>query len=291
MPFVDHKLGQTYFQSRGSKRLKGLPIVCLHGGPGGHSRFMDGMFKLADERRVFIYDQLGGGRSSETDKKRWTVPTFVKELELLVDHWGLERFHLFGGSWGTTLALEYYLARKNRKRVASLLFQSPMFSAADWQSDANKLIRGMPPEAQKVIRYCQEIGATDATVYQEAMELYYAQHVCRNKARTKKASKIKNANGNRIYEHMWGASEFSATGTLKEYDRVDDLVKINCPTLLVCGQYDEARPETAKRYSHRISQASFAKIDNASHAIMAEQPRKMIRVLRKFLADVDPTTR
>lgn len=293
MPLVSHQFGQTYFQSRGSKQLPGLPIVCLHGGPGGHSRFMTDLFKLGDERRVFIYDQVGGGRSSATEKKRWRIATFVQELEFLVDHWGLDRFHLFGGSWGTTLALEYFLARKkNQARVASLLFQSPMFSAADWQSDANKLVRRLPARERKVIQYCHEIGATDAQVYQDAMKLYYARHVCRNKARSLRAAKIKNPNGNQVYEFMWGASEFSATGTLKDYNRVNELKRITCPTLFVCGQHDEAQPSTARRYSKLVSDASFHEIKDASHAILAEKPAQLIRLMRSFLRDQDkPFTR
>ena len=81
MPFIEHSLGRTFYQSRGSKRTAGLPLVCLHGGPGGHSYFMQDLFKLADERRVFIYDQIGGGRSSQTPRSRWTVHTFVQELK------------------------------------------------------------------------------------------------------------------------------------------------------------------------------------------------------------------
>ena len=287
MPYLTHKSGRTYFQSRGSRRLTGIPVICLHGGPGGHSRNMTDLFKLTSERRVFIYDQVGGGRSSATTRKHWTIKTFVSELEALVDAWELDEFHLFGGSWGTTLALEYYLHRRNRERVKSLLFQSPMFSAADWQQDANRLIRGMPAAERKVIRYCHEIGATDSKVYQDAMKLYYSRHVCRNKSRAARAAKIKNPNGNRVYEYMWGASEFSATGTLKDYDRVADLTQINVPTLFVCGEHDEATPRTAKRYARSVPGARFAEIPGASHAILAEKPGALIRTLRSFMNTIE----
>ena len=229
MPYLKHQFGQTFYQLRGSKQASGLPIICLYGGPGGHSHFMTDLFKLADNRQVIIYDQIGGGRSSPTEKKHWKVQTFVHELELLVKHLGFKQFHLFGGSWGTTLALEYYLKGRNRRMVASLVFQSPMFSAADWQRDANRLIAKLPPKERKIIRYCHEISATDSKVYQDAMKLYYARHVCRNKAKSKRGALIKNPHGKQVYEHMWGASEFSATGSLKHYDKVGQLEKINCP--------------------------------------------------------------
>lgn len=285
MPYIEHQYGTTYYQSRGSKRAKGLPLICLHGGPGGHSQLMTDMFALSDERRVFIYDQVGGGRSSATNPRRWTVNTFVRELQILANAWGLDRFHLFGASWGTTLALEYYL--KHPSRIASLQFQSPMFSTQDWENDANRLISKLPAIERKVIRYCHEIDATDSAVYQDAMKLYYSRHVCRNKARSKRAAKIKNPNGNKIYEHMWGASEFHATGTLRHYDRVKSLDSITCPTQLICGEHDEAQPRTAKRYAKRIAGAGFVEIKNASHAILGERPKQLVKTMREFLHQIE----
>ena len=291
MPYLKHQFGQTFYQLRGSKRSSGLPIICLHGGPGGHSRFMTDLFKLADNRQVVIYDQIGGGRSSPTGKKLWKVQTFVRELELLVRHLGFKQFHLFGASWGTTLALEYYLKGSNRSKVASLVFQSPMFSASDWQRDANQLIAKLPARERKVIRYCHEIDATDSKVYEDAMNLYYARHVCRNKAKLKHRAVVKNSHGNQVYEYMWGASEFSATGTLKNYNKVSQLKKIACTTLLICGEYDEARPNTAKQYVKKISNAAFVEIENASHAILTEKPTQLIRTIRQFVNRIDKTAK
>jgi proline iminopeptidase len=287
MPYLKHQFGQTFYQLRGSKRSSGLPIICLHGGPGGHSRFMTDLFRLADNRQVVIYDQIGGGRSSPTGKKLWKVQTFVHELELLVEHLGFKQFHLFGGSWGTTLALEYYLKGRNRSKVASLVFQSPMFSATDWQRDANQLVANLPAKERKIIRYCHEIEATDSKVYQDAMKLYYSMHVCRNKAKSKRGALVKNSHGNQVYEYMWGASEFSATGTLKNYNKVSQLEKIGCPTLFICGEYDEARPNTAKQYAKKISTADFVEITNASHAILAERPAQLVKTIRQFVSGID----
>ena len=199
MPFIEHRYGKTYYQTRGTRRARGLPLICLHGGPGGHSRNMTALFDLAKSRRIFIYDQIGGGRSSATDKSCWNIKTFVEELKILVDAWQLDQFHLFGASWGTTLALEYYLATKG-KSIRSLTFQSPLFSTPDWGKDANRLIRGLSKEHRKVIHYCHEIGATDSKVYEKAMMAYYAKHVCRNKRRLKRMFATQDPNGIRIYQ-------------------------------------------------------------------------------------------
>lgn len=286
MPFIEHRFGKTYYQRRGSKKAPGLPLVCLHGGPGGHSRYMTDLFELSCERRVFIYDQIGGGRSSATNRSRWTINTFVNELKILIKAWELDEFHLFGGSWGTTLGLEYYLATSGKK-VRSLVFQSPLFSTADWERDAGKLIRGLPREQQKVIKYCHEIGATDSKVYEEAMKAYYANHVCRNKQRLKRMFATPNPNGGKIYQHMWGPSEFKATGTLRSYNKVSSLKKIACPVLVICGEHDEARPATGKRYSRSFRNGSFAEIRGASHAILAEKPKQLTRTIGAFISQYD----
>jgi pimeloyl-ACP methyl ester carboxylesterase len=82
MPYIKHKFGQTWFQAKG-KKTKKLPIIALHGGPGGTHVGMKALFDLANERKVYLYDQIGSGKSSITTKKHWTIKTFVEELKLL----------------------------------------------------------------------------------------------------------------------------------------------------------------------------------------------------------------
>jgi proline-specific peptidase len=283
MPYIDHPLGRTYYQRRGRKTAGGLPLVCVHGGPGGDSKHMAPLFDLSDERQVYLYDQIGGGRSSPTEKRRWNVRTFVRELATLVDAWGLEEFHLFGASWGTTLALEYTL--KHPRRVRSLVFQSPMFSTADWEADANRLIAQLPADDQKVLRYCHEIGATDAEVYKSVMLTYYLRHVCRRKAKLLEMYRDATPNGQKIYAHMWGPSEFKSTGTLKAHDKVSRLADVTQPALVICGEFDEAQPRTGERYASLLPAGDFVCISNASHVILAEQPTKLVRAVRSFLRD------
>ena len=281
MPYIEHKLGRTFYQKRGSKSAKGLPLVCLHGGPGGQCKRMAPLFDLADDRQVYMYDQIGGGRSSATEKRHWTIQAFVRELKTLVDTWGLEQFHLFGASWGTTLALEFLM--KHPGRVHSVVFQSPMFCTADWEKDANRLIKQLPEQERKVIRYCHEIGATDSKVYKDAMQVYYGRHVCRDKTVLKRMLGLSDPNGGKVYEYMWGPSEFKATGTLSDYDRVPDLKRITQPSLVVCGEHDEAQPSTGKRYGKVLPAGEFLSIPNASHVILAEKPRQLVSTVRGFL--------
>jgi len=284
MAYLKHKFGKTYYITKGKKGK--TPIVVLHGGPGGRHTGNFPLHEMAKDRKIYFYDQMGGGKSSPTDKKYWNIKSFVEELSLLLDHWGLDEFHLYGSSWGTTLALEYYL-RKKGKGVKSITFQSPMFSAKDWSDDAKKLVKQLDPKYQKIINYCHEIGATDSKVYKEAVIEYYSNFVFRNKAKLKKAISNPNPHGNEVYDYMWGPSEFNATGTLKTYDRVSDLSKIEIPTFLICGQYDEARPETAFKYSKKIKGSEFTVMPNCSHAILGEKPKPLIAEYKRFIKSIE----
>ena len=228
-----------------------------------------------------MYDQSGCGRSSDTPQALWKIETFVEELAILVKAWKLENYILMGASWGTTLALEYFLKTKD-KRIEKIIFQSPFFSTTDWEKDANRLIKDLSASSQKIISYCHEIGATDSRVYQKAVFDYYLKHVLRNKRLLLKPRRP-NLNGNKIYAYMWGPSEFSATGTLKKYERVSHLKKINIPVLLVCGEFDEATPQTVKKYHKLVKDSQFQIIKNASHCISLERPKELIKVVRGFL--------
>ncbi|MFY9288821.1 MAG: alpha/beta fold hydrolase, partial [Alphaproteobacteria bacterium] len=86
----------------------GVPVVFLHGGPGAgatptHRRFFD-----PTTYRIIIFDQRGAGRSTPLGETRNnTTQLLVSDIEALRKDRGVERWHVFGGSWGSTLALAY----------------------------------------------------------------------------------------------------------------------------------------------------------------------------------------
>ena len=292
MAFLEHRFGKTYYTKKG--RRGKTPIIWLHGGPGGEHRPDSEVFRLAEERHVYCYTQVGSGRSSKTDAKHWNIETFVEELDLLIKAWGLTEFHLMGGSWGTTLALEYYLRKDclksssdKKRKIKSLVFQSPLFCSRDWKADGVQLINAMPQKTQKVINTCHEIGATDSAVYEKAMFEYYLKHVLRNKTKLKEMFSRSNPNGALIYQYMWGPSEFEPTGTLKRYSRLKDLKKIDIPVMILCGEFDEATPATGMKYANRIPACHFAEVKGASHAIWVEKPARMKKLIGDFLTEID----
>jgi proline iminopeptidase len=101
---------------------QGRPVLFLHGGPGAgagsvHRRFFD-----PDFWRIVIFDQRGAGRSRPLGSlERNTTEDLVGDIETLRHHLGVDRWLLFGGSWGSTLALAY--AQAFPDRVAGLVLR------------------------------------------------------------------------------------------------------------------------------------------------------------------------
>lgn len=106
-------LHELYWEECGNP--DGIPVVFLHGGPGAgcspdHRRFFD-----ASAYRIVLLDQRGAGRSTPLGEfRRNTTQLLVEDLERLRDLLGIERWLVFGGSWGSTLALAYGQAHPER---------------------------------------------------------------------------------------------------------------------------------------------------------------------------------
>jgi proline iminopeptidase len=93
----------------------GIPVVFLHGGPGGGCTARHRQFFDPTRFRVVLFDQRGCGRSTPLGETREnTTPLLVEDIERLRNHLGIERWFVFGGSWGSTLALSYGQAHPSR---------------------------------------------------------------------------------------------------------------------------------------------------------------------------------
>ena len=124
-PYVRRRLAvgerhSLYVEESGNP--KGIPVVFLHGGPGagcepGHRRFFD-----PARYRIVLFDQRGSGRSTPhadlVDNTTWDL---VADCERIRAALGIERWMVFGGSWGSTLALAY--AQTHPERVLALVLR------------------------------------------------------------------------------------------------------------------------------------------------------------------------
>ncbi len=109
----------------------GKPVVLLHGGPGGGCN--DAMRRFHDpaKYRIVLFDQRGAGRSTpHADLVNNTTWDLIADIETLRVHLGIERWQVFGGSWGSTLALAY--AETHPQRVTELVLRG-IFLLRRWE--------------------------------------------------------------------------------------------------------------------------------------------------------------
>lgn len=262
---------------------KGTPVLAVHGGPGGTScSFLD-LAPLAEGRQLIVFDQLGSGRSGRpADRSLWNVARFVEELHTVRTKLGLKRVHLLGHSWGGSLVAEYLL-RKGTRGVASVILASPLLSTPDWIADAEELRKQLPPEVQQTLRQHETAGTTDSPAYRSAEAEFNKHFLSRTGRPASSPDCAGSASNSIIYEQMWGPSEFHATGSLKSFDLTKELGKLKLPTLIVVGEFDEARPQTAARYQKLIPGAHLEVIPNAAHALWWDNREATIKTFSDFI--------
>src|SRR4051812_16233238 len=111
---------ELYFEESGNP--DGKPVVFLHGGPGGGSDPKQRRFFHPDKYRIILFDQRGCGKSlPHASLDQNTTWDLVEDMEKLRKHLGIDRWLVYGGSWGSTLALAY--AETHPQRVTELVLR------------------------------------------------------------------------------------------------------------------------------------------------------------------------
>jgi len=282
--------GRLYVRVNGNLAGPRVPIVMIHGGPGGtHAAFLDAL-PLADERALILYDQLDSGRSDHPNNPaNWTVQRFTDEVDAVRRALGVSRWHVLGHSWGGTIALEYGARRP--PELAGLVLASPLISTRSWIADANALRRRLPPQVQATLNTCDPPRPITPAC-EQATNVFYRNFNGRE-PRSEAYAAYVHAHpelqlNRRLYETMWGSSEFVATGTLRNYDGEPLLAKLDGRhTLFIDGQYDEARPVTLGAFTERVPGAEFAVIPGAAHGFFGDRPEEALGILRPWLRRQD----
>jgi proline iminopeptidase len=113
-------LHELYLEESGNP--EGKPVVFLHGGPGGGTDAKHRRFFHPDRYRIVLFDQRGCGKSTpHACIEQNTTWDLVDDIERVREHLRIERWQVFGGSWGSTLALAY--AQKHPRRVTELVLR------------------------------------------------------------------------------------------------------------------------------------------------------------------------
>jgi proline iminopeptidase len=273
-----------YYEESGNP--KGKPVVFLHGGPGGgtepkHRRYFD-----PATYRIVLFDQRGCGRStpfaSLEDNTTWDL---VADIEKLREKLGIEKWQVFGGSWGSTLALAY--AETHPERVTELVLRGIFLlreaeirffyqEGTSWIfPDAWEAYRDHIPEAERgdLLRaYYKRLTSADPAVQSAAAKVWSVWEG-RTSCLIPNAELIARTGGDefalafaRIESHFFvNDGWFTGGRELLDPKNVAKIRRI--PGVIVQGRYDVVCPAKSAWDLHRLwPEADLKIIPDAGHA-------------------------
>jgi len=249
-----------YYEISGNK--DGAPVVFLHGGPGGGVGEMDRSFFNPQKYKIILFDQRGAGKSTPRacveENTTWDL---VKDIEKIREKLKVDKWHVFGGSWGSTLSLAY--AQAHPDRVKSLVLRG-IFTLRKselnffYQSGASYLFPeaweeflAPIPEAERhdmILAYHAQLNSVDDQTRLRAAKAWAKWEMTTAKlvidpARVAEADKDGFANAfARIENHYFINQGFMREGQLLEKQEIDKIRHI--PTIAVQGRYDVICPAT-----------------------------------------------
>lgn len=279
--------GRIWYRMNGMEHLGKKPtIIMMHGGPGGTHRGNMPYVALADTYTVILYDQLDTGNSDRIgDPKSWTVKRFVDEIDYIRKALNLDQVIIAGHSWGGALSAEY--ASRNPDGLKAAILSSPLISTPQWNKDNQDWVDDLPTDARTVLRKNNFAGSLDEPEFKAAVDLFYLRHMCRTDPCTTTSYRDDGPEGNdEMYVTTWGVTDFNGYGTLKDYDMSDRLKDIKVPTLMICGEFDEARPRSCRKYAEMIRNTTTVIIPDAGHQTMDANEKLYIQSVRSFLEKV-----
>lgn len=273
---------EIYYEECGSPA--GKPVIFVHGGPGGGT---DGVYRrLFDPEayRIVLFDQRGCGRStphaSLDENTTWHL---VADMERLRAHLGIERWQVFGGSWGSTLSLAY--AETHPERVTELVLRGIFLlrrKELDWYygggaaaifPDEWERFLAPIPEAERsdmIAAYYRRLTSDDNAVRLEAARAWSMWEGATISLMPDEA-RVARFGGNRFAEafariechYFINGGFFESDGWL--LDNVDRIRHI--PAVIVQGRYDMATPVMTAWELHRAwPEAEFHIVPDAGHA-------------------------
>ena len=280
--FLERPIGRTWYRVTGDGGR--TPLVCLHGGPGSTHNYFRPLERLADERPVVLYDQLGCGRSDRPETA-WSLELFTEELEHLRAHLGLDEIHLLGTSWGGMLAQEHVLAGANG--IVSLVLSSTLANLALWNDEQLKLRAELPSDVIAVLDRHEEAGTYDDPEYERAMEAYFDRHFYRGPRPRPELERMAAGKATDVYRAMQGPNEWTTTGVLEGWDTRARLHEIDVPTLVVRGRYDMCTDPIAAELVDGIRGAREVVLEHSSHTPVLEETERYLEVVTAFLRSAE----
>jgi proline-specific peptidase len=282
--FLKRAEGNVWYGVAGEETGR-APLLVVHGGPGAPHDYLEPLERLSIGRQVIFYDQLGCGNSDRPDGFHgWTLEYFTDELIDVIRMLGLHDVHLLGQSYGAMLAVNAMLKEPSLK-VRSLTLSGPCLSSKRFALDQRPHVDALDVVDRQAILEGEKLGVYDSEAYQDALMAFYRKHVCRMDPWPECLERAMAKMGEEVYHTMWGPSEFTLTGNLKDVDLTGRLHEIGAPVLLTCGAFDEATPQTISEYKSLFKDARMVIFEDGSHEHHLEHEEAYLGIVDTFLDD------
>jgi proline iminopeptidase len=278
-------LHELYFEESGNP--KGKPVVFLHGGPGGGTDPKMRRFFDPGRYRIVLFDQRGSGKSRpHASLEHNTTWDLVADTERLREHLGIDKWVVFGGSWGSTLALAY--AETHPERVTEMIlrgifllrrselewfYQNPQGAGSIFPDLWEKYIAVIPEEERGDVMaaYYKRLTSPDPKVLNAAAVAWSVWEGATSYLRMK-SEYVTKFHEDASYAAAFARIEchyFVNRGFLRsDTQLLDDVHKIrHIPAVIVQGRYDVVCPVRSAWDLHRAwPEADLRIVPDAGHS-------------------------
>jgi pimeloyl-ACP methyl ester carboxylesterase len=251
----------------------GLPLVVLHGGPGlDHTGFRPYLDPLADELRLLYVDERGQGRSERVDPSGLSLETFARDVDLLAEALGLDRFALLGHSFGAIVATWHAI---NLGTAEAYVLSGGGDSSEKLLADVQASLEAMG-EAGGPIAESWKREKTVRTE-EELLDLLRVQmpfHFAGEPPPGYPAGTIGSPD---VLRH------FARVG-YGDFDYTPDLGRVEKPTLVIVGEHDRCTTPRAARVLHEgIPGSELVVVPGVGHMSFVEAPAAYLDAVRTFI--------
>lgn len=265
---------------------QGYPLALMHGGPGADLYTMMSLKPCADQFTLVFYDHRCNGRSQGAEVTTMTMENLTADADALRQALGFEKWAVLGHSFGGNVALEYALRYPQSLSHLLLINTGGDYRWARENAPEVLAKRGFSPDIVELARRHLNGQIEPNEMFSTLMKLGKAYNPY---------------TGLRQLPHMIimglltklrpEALIFGETQVLKNWTVMDRLGEIKVPTLVMAGREDFIYPpKHQEELAAGIPNARLAFIDRAGHNPHDEQPTEVQRLIRDFLADVNPSS-
>jgi proline iminopeptidase len=206
-------------------------------------------------------------------------------MDAVVHGLGLDRFHIFGNSWGGMMLQQYALDALSG--AVSLTISNSTPSIPRFAVNVVRMKAELDAATQAAVDRHEAAETTNSAEYQAAIRTWNETYLCRIRPWPKELEDAFRNMGAEIFETMFGPSDFRIVGTIRDWDVFERLDEIAVPTLLLAGRFDECSPEDMQEMHHRIAGSRFELFESSAHMPFIEEPHRFDQVMRDFLRHHD----